>query len=100
MFPLLTRSPLVALLLTAMASEPIYAQAVQGQVTGRDTGMPISGAVVQLLDSQGQVSSGALTDASGGFTLRAPAPGQFRLRVERVGFKPSSQTHSSSRPAR
>lgn len=85
--PLLTRGPLMALLLAALSSEPLYAQEVQGEVTERATGKPISGAVVQLLDSHGKVSSGVLTDASGVFSLRAPAPGPFRVRVERIGFE-------------
>lgn len=58
---------------------------VLGTVTDRDTGTPLTGAFVTLLDREGVRRGAALTDESGRFVLRAPAPGSYRLRAERIG---------------
>lgn len=42
--------------------------------------------MVWLIDATDERLGGALTDATGRFTLRAPAPGRYRLRAERIGF--------------
>ena len=83
----LPRGALVAFLLAFLAAGSAFAQRVEGRLTERETGLPIPGAVIRLLTLRGDSKAGALTDASGAFTLSAPAPGRFRLRVERVGFE-------------
>src|SRR6185436_4351365 len=42
--------------------------------------------VVVLLDSAGVQRGGAFSDAGGAFAIRAPSPGRFRLRAERLGY--------------
>lgn len=81
------RSPVLALLFITLSSGQIAAQVVQGTVTEREDGSPIAGAVVQLIDIGDRVSSGTLTDTSGRFRVTAPAPGWYRLRVDRIGFR-------------
>ncbi len=75
---------LLALLLAVPA---LSAQAVGGWLREEGTGRPIEGAVVVLLDEAGVQRAGTLTDAGGRFSLRAPAPGRYRLRAERIGFR-------------
>jgi hypothetical protein len=55
----------------------------------RGTGQPIEGAFVALLDSAGLEVGRVLTSPGGTFLLRAPAPGTYRLRSKRIGFRPS-----------
>ncbi len=79
---------LPALLLAAALLVPAasHAQAVRGRVVEAGTGTPVASAMVLLLDAGGARRSAVLADAAGRFSLRAPAPGVYRLRVERVGY--------------
>jgi Carboxypeptidase regulatory-like domain len=76
---------LCAAALLALAA-PAAAQAVIGELVERTTGAPVGGAVVVLLDAEGTQRASALTGPTGVFALRAPAPGTYRLRAERVGY--------------
>lgn len=60
-------------------------QSVQGTVTDRASGLPVAGMVVHLLDATGAAVAATMSDDSGAFNLRAPAPGTYRLRAEAVG---------------
>src|SRR5688572_31639345 len=78
------RSLVVALgLMLPLAS---LAQSVRGTVvtTGAE---PVSGVVVQLVDSASEVAVRALTNERGEFRLTA-VPGTYRLRTLRIGFRP------------
>jgi hypothetical protein len=64
----------------------LYAQTVVGHVLDGETAAPVEGALVLLLDpSRGEVG-GALSGFSGRFVIRAPGPGAYTLRVERIGY--------------
>lgn len=77
----------IAILAAALfAAGPTAAQSVQGRVTEPGTGQPVSGAVVLLLNEGGERVSATLTDAQGGFAVRARTPGTYSLRAERVGY--------------
>ncbi len=81
--------PLAALFLLILgAAWPTVAsaQAVRGQLFDSESLGPVEGAMVWLVDSQGVQQAGYLTNAAGRFLLRAPSPGQYHLRVERIGF--------------
>lgn len=65
---------------------PAAAQMVIGQLVEESTGDPLEGAFVVLIDSAGGEHGGVLTNDEGRFFLRAPAAGDYRLRVERIGF--------------
>lgn len=71
------------------------AQTVVGTVTDAESRAPIEAALVTLGDSTGARRAGTLTDAQGTFRLRAPAPGEYSLQVERLGYETSP-----SRPVR
>lgn len=63
------------------------AQTVTGVVTNVDTGEPVAGAFVVLVNDAGERAAGVLTDANGSYQVRAPAPGTYRLRVEMIGYR-------------
>lgn len=73
----------VLLLLLAL---PLRAQTVAGRVVEAESGLPVPGAVVQLLDGGGARVAAVLADSAGRYRLSAPAAGTYALRAERVGF--------------
>jgi hypothetical protein len=62
-----------------------WAQSVLVQVTEMETGRPIPGAFVSLLDRRGEVLRSALTNQSGRFLFQAPGPGSFQVRADMIG---------------
>lgn len=83
------RRAVVALLLLAA---PLSAQIARGTVRQSATGIPITGALVELLAADSAQGSdvrvaSTLSDADGAFTLRAPAPGRYRLGAKRIGVR-------------
>ena len=54
---------------------------IRGRVTDRDSTRPLSGATVQLLSADLRRSAISRTDADGGFSFEAIAPGDYRLVV-------------------
>ncbi|MFN0098764.1 MAG: carboxypeptidase regulatory-like domain-containing protein [Gemmatimonadaceae bacterium] len=77
--------PRLLSLLLALVATPMAAQGVRGVVVTRDT-VAVSGALVALVDSIGVLGATVLSDEFGRFELRAPRRGQWRVRVEAVGF--------------
>ncbi|HEX6913168.1 MAG TPA: carboxypeptidase-like regulatory domain-containing protein [Longimicrobium sp.] len=84
--------PRFFLVLLAMLITPALApaQTVQGRVTEAGSGDPVSGAIVLLLDEAGARRGATLSDPAGAYRVTAPAPGTYRLRVERVGYAAST----------
>jgi hypothetical protein len=86
-----TRFALPALVCAALLfPQCAAAQTVTGTVVNEAGGAPVRGALVSLLDAAGKRVGSALTDAQGAFALRAPGPGEFRVRAERVGMSSAS----------
>jgi hypothetical protein len=77
---------LVPLLL--VAAPPASGQLVRGMVREAESGQAIESGVVTLLDDDGAAVRAVLTDSAGAFGLRAPGAGAYRLRFERLGFRP------------
>jgi hypothetical protein len=75
------------LLLAGGGGLPLDGQTIQGQLLDRDTELPVEGALVLLLDPEGRQHHGSLSNGAGRFLLRAPGPGRFRVRAERIGFE-------------
>ena len=69
---------------------PAGAQTVHGTLVDESGGGGVAGALVVLADASGTTWARALTDAAGRFSLRAPAPGRYTLRAERVGHRAAS----------
>lgn len=61
------------------------AQSVSGTLIASDTGEPVEGAMLHLLDSSGATVGSRLSDAAGRFLLLAPAPGTYTVRADRIG---------------
>jgi hypothetical protein len=64
------------------------AQTVRGQLVDSISRTPLNGAFLTLIDERGIERARAITDGEGRFTVLAPAPGTYRLRSKRIGFKP------------
>ena len=79
------RRPLLAFVVILVTASPAHAQTVRGLLAERDSGRPIEGAMVWLLDPGGR-RTGALTDSLGRFFLRAPAAGRYTAVAERIGY--------------
>jgi len=73
--------------LVAVSFRPGVAQTVQGQLTDPDTGSPVEGALVLLLNEAGEDVGGYLTNQAGRFIIRAQEQGLYTLRAERIGYQ-------------
>jgi hypothetical protein len=56
-------------------------------LTDSETGAPVEGALILLVDSEGEQVGGYLTNPAGRFLIRAPAFGTFTIRSERIGYE-------------
>lgn len=81
---MLLRFILLVLLITPAS---LVAQEIRGELREEESGRPVSGALVVLLDGGGTVRQGSLTDQAGRFRLRAPTVGQFSIRAEHLGYR-------------
>jgi hypothetical protein len=73
--------------LLLVEATPLGAQLIRGRLNSNSSG-PIVGAVVTLLDSTDAQVSRSVSNETGTFTLTASAPGTFRIRTLRIGFRP------------
>ncbi len=78
----------VALTVGCLAG-PAQAQVLRGQVMDTVTGQPVGAGFVVLLDENGAEVLRLLSGPNGRFSLRAPRPGRYRLRSERIGYRVS-----------
>jgi hypothetical protein len=79
---------LLALAAVFLSVSSAAAQAVRGVVVEGDDSQPVEGMVVSLHPSGGGAAlSGGLTNAEGRFVVRAPGPGRYMVRAERVGYR-------------
>jgi hypothetical protein len=79
---------IAALSLGAASACPLAAQTVQGRVLESESRVPVYTADVNLLGLGDTVVVRSITDSEGGFVLRAPGPGWYRLRAARIGYVP------------
>jgi len=87
----------IAVLLAASALQPfpsrVSAQSVLLQVTESESGKPITGAFVSLLDQHGGVLRSALTNDTGRFLFPVPHPGTFQFKAEMIGRETQFSSH-------
>ena len=76
-----------AVLLLFAQVPPCLAQAVQGRVLQVPADMPVSGALVVLVDRAGRDVARAATSASGGYALAAGSAGHYRIVVRQIGWQ-------------
>lgn len=60
-------------------------QSILVEVQESDTGGPISGAFISLLDQEGQIFRSALTNQQGRFLFLTPDTGNYLIRAEMIG---------------
>ena len=71
----------------ALLPTPAHAQVLRGVLVDSATSLPIDAAFVVLLGASGVERARILTDGLGRFVLRAPEPGGYRLKSERIGYR-------------
>jgi hypothetical protein len=81
------RAAAAVLVLLACDVRALNAQRVEGQLRDAETGAPIAGATLQLLNEQGQGVHRAVSDSRGLFVLQASAPGLYRIHASRLGYR-------------
>ncbi len=59
---------------------------MQGWITEAGSDEHVAGAMVTLLDRQGREDERTLTHADGYFVVTARSPGEFRIRIDRIGY--------------
>lgn len=79
----------IGTLLCSTASSLALGQVVRGRVTQETSAAPVAGALIELLfaDSADARAASVLSDPAGGFELRAPGGGRYRLSAKRIGVR-------------
>lgn len=73
-------------LMALAGAPPVWGQVLQGHVLDDETGQPIPGVRVEMLQEGRRPVGNALTDSAGSFAIVAARQGSFRLRAERIGY--------------
>ncbi len=73
--------------LQSAAASALHGQLVRGSLVDAAGDSAIGGAMMTLVDRDGHAVDRTLTNtATGLFELRAPEPGEYRVRAERIGY--------------
>lgn len=73
-------------IILAHPAHPLAAQVVRGRLVSADGADPVNGAMVALVTRDGSRVAQSLSRSSGLFELAAPAPAEYRVRADRIGF--------------
>jgi hypothetical protein len=73
--------------IAALAAPPAQAQEVRGVVVDATSGAPVEGGLIRLVGSDGEPLPPRLTGTGGSYRLPAPAPGVYRVQIERIGYR-------------
>lgn len=65
------------------------AQLLRGRIISNQSRTPMSDATVEAIDTLRQVVAVARSDSLGRFVLAFVSPGEFRIRVRRIGIEPT-----------
>jgi hypothetical protein len=85
----MTKSSLrIAMMAVLAGATTLHAQEIRGVVREATTHQGVAGAVLLLLDSAGVSRARNITDAAGRYRI-ATSPWMRRMRVVRIGFRPS-----------
>lgn len=83
------RAGIVAVMTLLLVSRPSLSQTIRGSVTDERTA-PVTGVIVQLLDSGDNVVARALSNERGEYRLAASREGAYGIATLRIGFRPVS----------
>lgn len=67
-------------------SAAVVGQTISGSLRDSETDRPIVGGFLSLLNEEGHAVRANFTTVNGTFSLGAPGPGTFRIRIARIGF--------------
>lgn len=68
-----------------LVATPLSAQAISGILVEAETGAPVKGASIFLLNRSGERLDWRLTNADGRFGFQTPGPGTYLLQADRIG---------------
>lgn len=77
----------LALALVLLQTVSALGQDVDGLVRADGSDRPVEAVVVRVITSSGEDVTGGFTDAEGHFRIEVPRPGEYRLRVQRIGYR-------------
>jgi len=80
-------SALLLATLALVSPRGAEAQLLFGQLLDQTTRQPVSGAMVQLLNAENELVLVVQTSQDGRYQLLAPAPGRYRILVNRIGYE-------------
>lgn len=84
-----SRTPALFLPLLLLAPAPAVAQSLAGIVVEGDSRQPVVAALVQRLAPRtDSIIASVVTNGQGRFGFARITPGQYRIRILRIGFKP------------
>ena len=82
-----TRATIALVVLQTAVASALQGQVVRGRLVDDGDNAAIAGAMITLMDRGGRGVERMLTrSGTGVFELRVPAPGEYRLRAERIGY--------------
>lgn len=70
----------------AACTGDLAAQQVRGRLVDASNGRPVALAGVFLLDPQREIAASTAADTTGYYSIDAPAPGEYLLFVQRLGY--------------
>jgi outer membrane receptor for ferrienterochelin and colicins len=69
----------------------VTGQTISGTVTDADEGVPLAGATVVVLDGNGGMLAGSVSDIDGNYSISVGTTGTFVVRARFVGYQESDQ---------
>jgi hypothetical protein len=72
-----------------MSAGTADAQVIRGRIISSESRAPMVEATVEALDSARRVIAASRSDSTGRFWLTFRDPGQFRIRIRRIGIEPT-----------
>lgn len=79
--------PMAVVVLQAAVAPAMQGQVIRGRLVDDGDNAAIAGAMMTLMDRSGRGVEGTVTRSGTGlFELRAPTPGEYRVRAERIGY--------------
>ncbi len=81
------RHLLITCLLVAASAAPLRAQVIQGYVFDDETGHPMVGAEIIVLNHRDEPRVRGFSDTSGGFVIDVHQEGDYKLRVTHIGYE-------------